>query len=178
MAIPKTVNIMNLFAPTLHYHRLGSLNLTLRAQMELSTYLREEFEESLHKCHLCKEFITTRSQKCADPDCTARLHNSCAARLFRNKDPAARQCPECPNPWDNNQLVEDDDIEEDSDMDGRMKNKIVVYFLSRLSPFFLNLANGSLVSDLVNTFNGTLSLKGIPKPVNRVTASSSVLPVV
>ncbi|KAI9341965.1 hypothetical protein BDR26DRAFT_859863 [Obelidium mucronatum] len=52
----------------------GWLSLSLRALMELKTYLREEYEDSVQYCY-CYE-------RCAIGACPGRLHKFCAGRYF------------------------------------------------------------------------------------------------
>ncbi|KAJ3076827.1 hypothetical protein HDU98_011688 [Podochytrium sp. JEL0797] len=68
----------------------GWISLSMRALMELKTYLREEFEDYVQYCSVCKEMVTTHYERCSDGACPGRLHKFCAGRYFGVN---ARKCP-------------------------------------------------------------------------------------
>ncbi|KAJ3405111.1 hypothetical protein CcCBS67573_g01087 [Chytriomyces confervae] len=91
----------------------GWLTLGLRALMELKSYLRQEFEESVQFCSVCKEIITTHYERCGVASCPGRLHKNCARRLFAGSRRATaggssttasgeRKCPHegCGSVWE------------------------------------------------------------------------------
>ncbi|KAI8618104.1 Nse1 non-SMC component of SMC5-6 complex-domain-containing protein [Chytriomyces sp. MP71] len=81
----------------------GWLRLGLRAIMELKTYLKEEFEDQVQYCSVCKELCTTSYEKCSDPACPGRLHKACSAHFYGDRVSAAtRKCPQegCDAIWE------------------------------------------------------------------------------
>ncbi|KAJ3027486.1 UNVERIFIED_CONTAM: Non-structural maintenance of chromosomes element 1 [Siphonaria sp. JEL0065] len=77
----------------------GWLSLSLRALMELKTYLREEFEDHVQYCSACKDLVTTYYERCSVGTCPGRLHKFCAGKYFGVN---ARVCPHdgCGSAWE------------------------------------------------------------------------------
>ncbi|KAJ3392846.1 hypothetical protein HDU84_003330 [Entophlyctis sp. JEL0112] len=77
----------------------GWLSLSLRTIMELKTYLRQEFEDYVLNCSVCKEIVTTHHERCSMGGCPGRLHKFCANRFFGSND---RKCPHpgCGSAWE------------------------------------------------------------------------------
>ncbi|KAL9128348.1 MAG: hypothetical protein Q9217_002952 [Psora testacea] len=95
--------------------RKGFYSLTPRALMELrgwliETYNDDEEEEDeeeervvkIKLCYACKEIITT-GQRCANRDCSCRLHDICTQRFFTTQK--SRKCPLCKTDWTGNEFV-------------------------------------------------------------------------
>lgn len=88
----------------------GFYSLTPRSLMELwgwlvATYNDPDSESEWQRikfCEACKE-IVTHGQRCAAPECTARLHDICEDAFWRTR--AERKCPKCSTPWDGNHFV-------------------------------------------------------------------------
>ncbi|KAI8853032.1 Nse1 non-SMC component of SMC5-6 complex-domain-containing protein [Chytridium lagenaria] len=55
----------------------GMLSLSLRSQMELKEYIRNEFDDNVYSCTLCKDTILSKFEKCTNSECDGRLHTKC-----------------------------------------------------------------------------------------------------
>lgn len=80
----------------------GAYSLSMRALLELQTYLREEFGDLIQECTLCMEIIT-KGQRCTVAACSSRLHHHCAATYFRSM--ANPVCPTCHGAWSGETLI-------------------------------------------------------------------------
>ncbi|CAD6579809.1 MAG: hypothetical protein TREMPRED_002588 [Tremellales sp. Tagirdzhanova-0007] len=69
----------------------GRYSLAPRAMMELETYLRQEFEEWVHKCRKCEGMILS-GVVCNHGNCDTHLHEYCYDLLRRS---ARNACPTC-----------------------------------------------------------------------------------
>ncbi|KAJ3044907.1 Non-structural maintenance of chromosomes element 1 [Rhizophlyctis rosea] len=77
--------------------RNGILSLSLRGVLELQTYLKNQYPDTLEDCTICLEIVTTNAERCGTDNCTARLHQHCARKYFANR--AERRCPACQEEW-------------------------------------------------------------------------------
>ncbi|GAB1316707.1 hypothetical protein MFIFM68171_06917 [Madurella fahalii] len=90
--------------------RDGFYSLSPRSLMELwgwlvATYNDPDSEsewQHIKFCEACKE-IVTHGQRCAEPDCTVRLHDICEDAFWRTM--RERKCPKCSTLWDGNHFV-------------------------------------------------------------------------
>lgn len=74
-----------------------NLGLGIRSYLELRGFFEEEtFQDDIVECILCQEMVI-RGERCANPNCTTRLHTHCSQRWFADK--RARVCPTCTQPW-------------------------------------------------------------------------------
>lgn len=75
--------------------RTGAYSLSLRALMELDTYLRNEMDECVLECMVCYTLVTM-GQVCSTRGCRGAVHTAC--------DDAYRaghtQCTQCAQPWE------------------------------------------------------------------------------
>ncbi|KAI9342042.1 hypothetical protein DFJ73DRAFT_532402 [Zopfochytrium polystomum] len=76
----------------------GYLSLSLRSVLELKSYLREEYDDQIRFCTLCKEIVTTHYQRCCLADCAGRLHLHCA-KVYFESHPALCPVSSCHSPW-------------------------------------------------------------------------------
>lgn len=96
--------------------RKGYYSLAPRALMELRTYLKETYNESadpddpeydpiirIKDCEGCREIVTV-GLRCSNRDCGTRLHELCAAQLFRGQR-GNKQCPNCGVGWTGDYFV-------------------------------------------------------------------------
>ncbi|KAJ3412122.1 Non-structural maintenance of chromosomes element 1 [Chytridiales sp. JEL 0842] len=60
----------------------GYISLSMRALLELKTYLKDEFGELIVTCTACQEIVTTNYERCSVGECTGRLHKYCAQKIF------------------------------------------------------------------------------------------------
>ena len=91
--------------------RAGFYSLSPRALMELWGWLNETYSDPdadgdawqrIKFCEACKEIVTV-GQRCADPDCHARLHDICQDAYWRTR--RERNCPRCDTLWDGKHFV-------------------------------------------------------------------------
>ncbi|CAO3564831.1 unnamed protein product [Mortierella alpina] len=80
----------------------GAYSLSMRALLELQTYLKETYEEQMQECTLCMEIIT-KGQRCQVAACAARLHHHCASQYFKNMN--NKVCPTCHTNWSDKILI-------------------------------------------------------------------------
>ncbi|KAI9894745.1 MAG: hypothetical protein M1814_002102 [Vezdaea aestivalis] len=93
--------------------KAGFFSLSTRALIELEQWLletynpedegSEEVVKPIKFCYGCKR-ILTEGQRCADYDCTCRLHNKCTAGVFRLQK-EAKICPLCKVDWSGKDFV-------------------------------------------------------------------------
>lgn len=86
-------------------------SLTPRALMELKTWLVESYNDPdagpqewqrIKFCKACKE-IVTHGKRCAERDCTFRLHNICEEAFWRTQ--RTKECPQCKKDWSGKHYV-------------------------------------------------------------------------
>jgi non-structural maintenance of chromosomes element 1 len=91
--------------------RDGFYYLSTRALLELRSWLIESYNDPdaeegewqrVKFCEACKDIVTI-GQRCAERDCLARLHDSCANAFFRNRQQPA--CPKCSREWTGRHFV-------------------------------------------------------------------------
>ncbi|KAF9986294.1 hypothetical protein BGZ75_002010 [Mortierella antarctica] len=80
----------------------GAYSLSMRALLELQTYLKETYEDQMQECTLCMETIT-KGQRCQVAACAARLHHHCASQYFKNMN--NKVCPTCHTNWSEKILI-------------------------------------------------------------------------
>ncbi|KAF9571466.1 hypothetical protein EC968_000497 [Mortierella alpina] len=80
----------------------GAYSLSMRALLELQTYLKETYEDQMQECTLCMEIIT-KGQRCQVAACAARLHHHCASQYFKNLN--NKVCPTCHTNWSDKILI-------------------------------------------------------------------------
>lgn len=80
-------------------------SLTSRGLLELRPWLTETFNDPdaeadewqrIKYCEACKDLLTV-GLRCADPDCTFRLHDMCQDAFWRTR--SAQTCPKCSKQW-------------------------------------------------------------------------------
>lgn len=89
----------------------GFYRLSPRALMELRTWLVDSFNDAdaapgdwqrIKFCAACKD-IVTHGKRCAERDCTLRLHDFCEDAYWRMQ--RGKQCPQCSAEWKGNHYV-------------------------------------------------------------------------
>lgn len=89
----------------------GRYSLSPRALMELRTWLVESFNDPdaapgrwqrIKICEACKN-IVTHGQRCAERDCTVRLHDICDDVFWRTQ--RRKECPRCSTVWTGKHFV-------------------------------------------------------------------------
>ncbi|KAI0093959.1 Nse1 non-SMC component of SMC5-6 complex-domain-containing protein [Irpex rosettiformis] len=74
--------------------RKGRYSLSTRTILELQTYLKANFDDSVHECTICFEMVT-RGFACTVQNCQTRLHSRCYSTYRRTRN----ACPTCKAPW-------------------------------------------------------------------------------
>ncbi|KAL5089894.1 hypothetical protein Trisim1_005010 [Trichoderma cf. simile WF8] len=91
--------------------REGFYSLTPRALLELRPWLIDMYNDPdaepgewqrIKFCEACKEIVTW-GLRCADPDCTLRLHDICQEAFWRSR--RGTNCPKCTREWTGNHYV-------------------------------------------------------------------------
>lgn len=86
-------------------------SLTPRALMELKTWLVDSYNDPdlgpnewqrIKFCKACKE-IVTHGKRCAERDCTFRLHDICEEAYWRTQ--RSKNCPQCKKDWEGKYYV-------------------------------------------------------------------------
>ncbi|KAL2761210.1 hypothetical protein ACRALDRAFT_1059137 [Sodiomyces alcalophilus JCM 7366] len=89
----------------------GRYSLSPRALMELRSWLVESFNDPeaapgewqrIKFCEACKN-IVTHGQRCAEKECTVRLHDICEEVFWRTQ--RGKQCPQCSKGWTGHDFV-------------------------------------------------------------------------
>lgn len=85
--------------------REGFYSLSPRALLELRPWLVESYNDAdaepndwqrIKFCEACKDLITV-GLRCAEPDCTLRLHDACQDAFWRAR--RGKTCPKCSKEW-------------------------------------------------------------------------------
>ncbi|KAI1005691.1 hypothetical protein K3495_g2531 [Podosphaera aphanis] len=90
--------------------RAGFYSLAPRALMELRSWLVDTYNEPddpqapqrIKFCEACKEIVTV-GQRCANVDCSVRLHDICEVAYWKSRP--THDCPKCQTTWDANHRV-------------------------------------------------------------------------
>ncbi|KAJ5885367.1 DNA repair protein Nse1 [Penicillium taxi] len=85
-------------------------SLTPRGLMELRGWLVMEYNQTedgremnrIKFCSACRDIVTV-GQRCADRECTGRLHDHCMRNFFRIQK--SENCPKCKKDWPGNMFV-------------------------------------------------------------------------
>lgn len=86
-------------------------SLSVRGLLELRPWLIETFNEPdveadewqrIKHCEACKELLTI-GLRCADPDCTFRIHDICQDAFWRAR--GTSNCPKCSKEWTGRNFV-------------------------------------------------------------------------
>ncbi|KAH8900053.1 putative DNA repair protein Nse1 [Thozetella sp. PMI_491] len=87
----------------------GFYSLSPRALMELRSWLVTTFNDEdgegwqrIKFCMACKEIITV-GQRCAERDCTARIHDICSRPYWHSRKD--KKCQKCQTEWDGRHFV-------------------------------------------------------------------------
>ncbi|MBE3050213.1 hypothetical protein IMZ48_48495 [Candidatus Bathyarchaeota archaeon] len=89
----------------------GFYALAPRALVELRTWLLDTYNDPdapagewqrVKNCEACRE-VVTHGQRCAERDCTARIHDICEEALWRAR--RGRTCPQCDRGWSGDKFV-------------------------------------------------------------------------
>lgn len=75
--------------------RTGAYALSLRALMELDTYLRNEMDECILECMVCYTIVTI-GEVCSTHDCRGAVHSACQDAYRAGHT----QCAQCTQPWE------------------------------------------------------------------------------
>ncbi|ROT39427.1 putative DNA repair protein Nse1 [Sodiomyces alkalinus F11] len=90
---------------------IGRYSLSPRALVELRTWLVDSFNDPeaapgewqrIKFCEACRS-IVTHGQRCAERDCTVRLHDICEEAFWRTQ--RAKKCPRCSTEWTGQKFV-------------------------------------------------------------------------
>jgi len=74
----------------------GEISLSARSIYELDVYIREVYKDQAVICPACNALVV-RGQRCEKGNCSVRIHNHCAKKLF--KAGTQRKCPSCKTAW-------------------------------------------------------------------------------
>lgn len=95
----------------LEQSREGYYSLTPRSLMELRTWLIDSYNDPdlgpeewqrIKFCKACKD-IVTHGKRCAERDCTFRIHDTCEDAYWRTQ--RERKCPQCSKEWQGSHFV-------------------------------------------------------------------------
>ncbi|KAI9004700.1 Nse1 non-SMC component of SMC5-6 complex-domain-containing protein [Gaertneriomyces semiglobifer] len=89
--------LSKLCAQTWLVERNGTYTLSLRTQMELELYLKENYPDEITECKLCMESTFTDYEEC---QCGSRLHIYCVNKFKAREERAGQlKCQECHEVW-------------------------------------------------------------------------------
>jgi len=76
--------------------RRGRYSLSARSLLEVQTYLKDNYDDCIHECVVCYEYVT-KGVGCHVKNCSARLHRHCYANYARSAE--GRVCTSCKQDW-------------------------------------------------------------------------------
>jgi non-structural maintenance of chromosomes element 1 len=91
--------LQNIKTPDNQY--TNSICIHGRTILELSEYIVENYGELVKKCQICKNIVIS-GISCEQENCSVKMHNYCAKRLFANQ----KNCSKCKIPFSDEQLSE------------------------------------------------------------------------
>lgn len=74
----------------------GRFSLSARSLLELQAYLKDNYDDCIHECVVCYEYVT-KGVGCHVKNCSARLHQHCYATYARSAE--GRVCTSCKQDW-------------------------------------------------------------------------------